>query len=97
MPAELEKPIVMGYIARWSPCRVPRACAWSSSSTITDRLMSTSSVTFKVKINLGSDGAPVVVWADGVTSGEIRRTMRIVTENQTALLARWEDIHGRTD
>jgi hypothetical protein len=27
-------------------------------------------------------------------SGEIRRAMRIVTEHQTVLLARWEEIHG---
>jgi Domain of unknown function (DUF4160) len=49
----------------------------------------------EAKINLlGSDGAPALVWADGMSRGEIRRAMRIVTEQQTALLARWEDIHG---
>ena len=49
----------------------------------------------EAKINLlGSDGTPALVWADGMSRGEIRRAMRIVTEQQTALLARWEDIHG---
>jgi hypothetical protein len=43
---------------------------------------------------LGSDGAPALVWAEGMSRGEIRRAMRIVTEQQIALLARWEDIHG---
>lgn len=46
---------------------------------------------------LGADGTPTLVWADGMTRGEVRRAMRIVTEAQTLLLARWEDIHGRTD
>ncbi len=49
----------------------------------------------EAKINLlGSDGAPALVWADGMSRSEIRRAMRIVTEQHTALLARWEDIHG---
>ena len=49
----------------------------------------------EAKVNLlGSDGAPALVWVDGMSRGEIRRAMRIVTEQQTALLARWEDIHG---
>jgi hypothetical protein len=49
----------------------------------------------EAKINLlGSEGAPALVWADGMSRGEIRRAMRTVTEHRTALLARWEDIHG---
>ena len=49
----------------------------------------------EAKINLlGSDGAPALVWADGMSRGKIRRAMRIVPEQHTALLARWEDIHG---
>ena len=52
----------------------------------------------QAKINLlGADGAPELVWADGMIRGEIRRAMRIVAEQQVLLLARWEDIHGRTD
>jgi hypothetical protein len=47
------------------------------------------------KINLlGADGAPELVWADGMTRGEVRRAMRIVIEQQALLLARWEKIHG---
>ena len=47
------------------------------------------------KINLhGADGAPELVWAEGMTRAEIRRALRIVLEQQTLLLARWEDIHG---
>jgi len=49
----------------------------------------------EAKINLlGSDGTPALVWADGMSRGEIRRAMRTVAEQQAALLARWEDIHG---
>ena len=46
---------------------------------------------------LGPDGTPALVWADGMTRGEVRRAMRIVVEQQAFLLARWEDIHGRVD
>ena len=52
----------------------------------------------QAKINLlGADCAPELVWAYGMIRGEIRRAMRIVAEQQVLLLARWEDIHGRTD
>ena len=46
---------------------------------------------------LGADGAPDLVWADGMTRGEVRRAMRLVAEQRAFLLARWEDIHGRVD
>ncbi len=46
---------------------------------------------------LGADGAPDLVWADGMTRGEVRRAMRVVAEQRTFLVARWEDIHGRID
>lgn len=47
------------------------------------------------KINLlGPDGAPELVWADGMTRAEVRRAMRIVAEQQQALIARWRMIHG---
>ena len=46
---------------------------------------------------LGADGAPDLVWADGMTRGEVRRAMRLVSEQRTFLLSRWEDIHGRPD
>ncbi len=52
----------------------------------------------QAKINLlGADGAPELVWADGMTKSEVRRAMRIVVEGQALLLSRWEDIHGRLD
>ena len=52
----------------------------------------------QAKVNLlGVDGTPELIWADRMTRGEIRRTMRIVMEQRTLLLARWEDIHGRID
>ena len=52
----------------------------------------------EAKINLlGAGGSPELIWADGMSRGEIRRALRIVTDEQTALLARWEEIHGRTD
>ena len=52
----------------------------------------------QAKINLlSADGVPELVWADGMTRSEVRRALRIVTEQQALLLARWEDIHGRVD
>ena len=47
------------------------------------------------KINLlGPDGAPELVWVDGMTRAEVRRAMRIVAEQQAVLIARWRTIHG---
>ncbi len=46
---------------------------------------------------LGPDEAPALVWADGMTRGEVRRAVRLVAEQRAFLLARWEDIHGRVD
>ena len=38
------------------------------------------------KINLlGADGTPELVWADGMTHGEVRRAVRIVIEQQALL------------
>ena len=52
----------------------------------------------EAKINLlGAGGSPELIWADGMSRGEVRRALRIVTDEQTALLARWEEIHGRTN
>ena len=53
----------------------------------------------EAKIDLlgSSGGAPGLVWADGMTRGEVRRAVRLVAEQQAFLLARWEDIHGRPD
>lgn len=47
------------------------------------------------KINLaGRDGAPELVWAEGMTRGDVRRAMKIVIEQRDHLLAKWEEIHG---
>jgi hypothetical protein len=52
----------------------------------------------EAKINLGgSADAPELVWVEGMSLGEVRRAMRLVTEDQARLLARWEEIHGRLD
>ena len=52
----------------------------------------------QAKINLhGAAGVPELIWADGMTRGEVRRAMQVVVEEQELLLARWEDIHGRVD
>lgn len=46
---------------------------------------------------VGAGEGPELVWADGMTRGEIRRAMWIVAEHRATLLARWENIHGRID
>jgi hypothetical protein len=52
----------------------------------------------EAKINLrGPGGAPELVWADRMTRAETRRAMRVVVAQQAALLARWEELHGRPD
>ena len=52
----------------------------------------------EAKINLvGTQGAPNLVWADNMTRGEVRRSMRVVAGRLAFLLQRWEDIHGRAD
>ena len=49
----------------------------------------------EAKINLvGDQGAPALVWADNMTRGEVRRSMRVVVGQLGFLLQRWEDIHG---
>jgi len=52
----------------------------------------------EAKINLrGTNGTPDLMWVEGMSRGDVRRAMRIVTEEQALLLARWEDIHGRIE
>ncbi len=52
----------------------------------------------QAKINLlGADDLPELVWAEGMTRGEVHRAMRVVVEQRTLLLARWETLHGRID
>ena len=47
------------------------------------------------KINIADKA--VLVWAVGMTHGELRRAMKVVSSQRIALLARWRDIHGRSD
>jgi hypothetical protein len=52
----------------------------------------------EAKINLaGADGEAELVWAVGMKAGDVRRAMRLVAGQRSALLARWEEIHGNTD
>jgi hypothetical protein len=49
----------------------------------------------EAKINLvGTHGAPDLVWADKMTRSEVRRSIRVVAEQRSFLMQRWEDIHG---
>ena len=48
----------------------------------------------QAKVNLlGPGGAPQLVWAVDMKRSDVSRTMRIVTEHQRTLLARWSAIH----
>lgn len=47
------------------------------------------------KINLtGTDGQPQLVSNDGFKTGDLRKAMRIVAEQQATLLQRWKEHHG---
>jgi len=49
----------------------------------------------EAKIDLAEPGGtPILLWADGMARGEVRRAVRLVTEQQALLRQRWEDIHG---
>lgn len=49
----------------------------------------------QAKINLiGPDGAPALVWAQGMKTNEVRRAMQLVSGQQAQFLARWREIHG---
>ena len=49
----------------------------------------------EAKINLaGGDGAPELIYAIGMTRGEVRKAMSVVKEQQAYLLERWNEIHG---
>jgi len=51
----------------------------------------------KVHLPPSPHGEPELVWADNMSRGEVRRAMRLVTEQQAFLLARWREIHERSD
>jgi hypothetical protein len=49
----------------------------------------------EAKINLaGAGGAPELVRAAGMKSGDLRRAMRIVAERRDELMGRWRELHG---
>ncbi len=49
----------------------------------------------QAKINLmGAEGAPELVWADGMKRGDVRRAMEMVAELRDELLVKWKEIHG---
>ncbi len=49
----------------------------------------------EMKINLaGPNGGVELIWADGVKRNDVRRAMKIVTEQQSHFLKRWQEIHG---
>ncbi|MDR2013555.1 MAG: DUF4160 domain-containing protein [Rhodanobacter sp.] len=48
----------------------------------------------QVKIDLaGTDGKPELVWAENMKRSDVRRAMKIVTEQRAAFLTRWRAIH----
>ena len=52
----------------------------------------------EVIINLlGADNLPEVRQAYGATNADIRKALRIVTEQRASLLAKWQEIHDGTD
>ena len=51
----------------------------------------------EAKIDLIGGDAPALVWADGMSRGEVRRALRLVTAQRAFLPARWEEIHGRAN
>jgi hypothetical protein len=48
----------------------------------------------KAKIVLaGADGEPELAYNDGLKAGDLRKAMRIVAEQQAAMLERWKKYH----
>ncbi len=49
----------------------------------------------EMKINLYSaNGEPELIWARNMKRGDVRRAMRLVSEQLDYLLFRWREIHG---
>jgi hypothetical protein len=49
----------------------------------------------KAKIDLtGPGGQPVLVYNDGFKVGDVRKALRIVTEQRAMLLRKWDEYHG---
>jgi hypothetical protein len=45
----------------------------------------------------GTNGAPEIRQAYATTKADVRKSLRLVTEQQAHLLAKWEEIHGGAD
>lgn len=49
----------------------------------------------EMKINLlSANGRPKVIDYKGMRAGDIRKALRIVTDNQAMLIAKWKEFHG---
>lgn len=48
----------------------------------------------EAKIDLCGDDGPELVWAQDMSRAELRRALRIVSDQRMQLLARWKEIHG---
>lgn len=47
------------------------------------------------KINLtGAGGKPELVSNDGLKAGDLRKAMRVVSEQRAVMLRRWKEHHG---
>lgn len=48
-----------------------------------------------VKIDLGRlSGEPALIFSKGMSTADIRRAMRVVTEQRATFLEEWRQIHG---
>jgi hypothetical protein len=49
----------------------------------------------EMKINLlSATGRPEVIDYNGMRVGDVRKALRIVTDNQAMLIRRWKEFHG---
>ncbi len=48
----------------------------------------------EAKITMSKNGETELVWAVGMTKGDVRRAVRLVERHRDFLLERWMDIHG---
>lgn len=51
----------------------------------------------EIIITLVGENGPELRQAYGASRADIRRALRIVAENRSALLAKWQEMHGGTD
>lgn len=49
----------------------------------------------EMKINLRSaNGRPEVIYNKGLRAGDVRKALRLVTDSQAMLIAKWKEFHG---